>query len=980
MRAKLRSGFYLGKKSVVLLALLAAALLLALLVLGILYGSCAQKLKDERLRKGAEASPPTPSANTSAGPSALPPGPWDDWRLPANLLPLHYSLLLWPHLAPGLPEPRTYSGQVNITVRCRQETATVLLHGVGLAYQSAAVWGAVEEPRSTNGSRSIPVAELWQVPQNEYVVLELRENLSAGALYELQFSFQGRIYPEPDFQGLFLNTYKDEGESRWLVASHLEPTDARRVYPCFDEPAMKSTFNISIVHHPSYVALSNMPAIDVYEYKGVNESILSTLSNGTTTINWTVTTFERTPKMSTYITTFVVCNFDYVTTTERGNEIRIWARKDAIRNGFTEYALNITGPIFSFMEDLLNVSYPLSKTDLIALPDMGAGAMENWGLMTFQETSLLYRPQDKFTGTKIWIGQIVSHEIGHQWFGNLVTMNWWNDLWLNEGFASYLEYLGVCYIKPTVPLDEVFSFHVVLPMLTMDDEIPNQSLSDTDEERQSATLIDLFSAVTYKKGASIIRMLSSFVTERLFIKALNSFLNAFSFSNAVQDDLWNHIQKVIDEQNDLQLPAPVKVIMDSWTCQYGFPLLTVNLSTGNISQEHFFSEKRKNKTNNMWMIPISWIRSGTVQPLVWLDKRSKIFPEMKISDSEHDWIILNVNMTGYYRINYDQTHWRRLAKVLENDPKAIPVVNRLQLMADAFQLRRSGYTEYNTPLYLTKYLEKEDDILVWNMALSELEVYNWGLIWNDYELYPVLKKYILPRISPIYHHYAYLLRQSFEVLEADFHTLRIENILKTACWFGLRDCLDLASEIFTKWMNDPSHQVPVFISKTIHCYGIQVGSEKEWDFAWKIYKENDTRLTGNNYDIFSAMSCTHEPWLLQRFLQYILNDSIISPDLVSEAIGNVANSKAGHWIAWKFVTDNWSNLYNRCGYGALYAFMDTVSTDLEVQLVQVFLNSTLETQQRIIHTDRLLRVKAEKEERKEPIIKMIKWLKENTDG
>nr|XP_028604951.1 aminopeptidase Q [Podarcis muralis] len=975
MTVKLRSGFYVGKKSASLLALLLGALLLALLVLAILYGRCAQDLEG-RGDEAAAAAAPTDEVPASADPSARPPGAWDAWRLPGDLEPVHYSLLLWPHLAPGLPEPRTHSGQVNITVRCLRDTDAVLLHSVGLVYQRAAVWGPLTgaAAATANGSSSgVGVAELWEAPRNEYAVLELRANLSAGALYELQLAFRGKIQHEPELHGLFANTYKDEGESRWLIASHLEPVDARRVYPCFDEPAMKATFNISIVHHPSYKVLSNMPIKDVSEYKDVNES---TLSNGTALMNWTVTTFETTPKMSTYVTAFAVCNFDYVTTVERGNEIRIWARKDAIKNGSADYALNITGPIFSFMEDLLNISYPLSKTDLLVLPDMGVGAMEHWGLITFQEISLLYHPEDKFTRQKYWICKLISHEIAHQWFGNLVTMNWWNDIWLNEGFASYLEYLGIYYIMPTMPLDKIFSYEVFQPLLRMDNELQNQSLSDTGERQESGALLRLFGLITYKKGAAIIRMLSNFVTERLLMKALNSYLNAFSFSNANQDDLWNHIQKVVDEQNDLRLPAPVKVIMDSWTCQHGLPLLTVNLTTGNISQEQFYSKKGANKTNNMWTIPISWLRNGTVQPLTWLDKSSKIFPEMKISDSEHDWIILNVNWTGYYRVNYDQKSWRRLAKVLERNPKAIPSVSRFQLFGDAFELRWSGYTEYDTPLYLTKYLEKEDDPLVWESVLHHLEVESWGLIQTDYELYPVLKKYFLTRISPICHHYTNLLRQSFEVLEDEFYTVGIGTIIKTACWLGAHDCLDLASEIFTKWMNDPDFEVPVSISSAIHCFGIQLGSDKEWDFEWQMYKRNDSQ---GKYHLLFAMSCTREPWLLQRFLQYILNDSVTSPDLVSEVIRHVAESETGHWIAWKFITENWSRLYNRCSFEPLYAFMNSVSTDFEVHVVQVFLNNTLEPEQRTTPTEMLQKAKSRNEERKESVTKMVKWLQRNMD-
>ncbi|XP_066472362.1 aminopeptidase Q [Tiliqua scincoides] len=969
MGSTLRSGFYLGRKSCALLGALLGALVVALLALGSLYGRCARRLEEERPPAGTPAAPALASPAPTAG---RPPGPWDEPRLPGDVAPLHYSLLLWPLAAPGLAEaPHAHWGQANITLRCLRATSRLLLHSHLLSYRGASVWGPLDAPDS------VPVAELWLAPLRQYAVLELRANLSAGALYQLRLSFQGQISGEPEIKGLFFSSYEDEGESRWLIASQLEPVAARNVYPCFDEPAMKATFNISIVHHPSYVALSNMPALGASEYKDLNESTFRSLSNWTGPMNWTVTTFETTPKMSTYITVFIVCNFDYVTTTERGNQIRIWAKKDAIRNGFADYALNITGPLFSFMEDFLNISYPLSKTDLIALPELGPSGMENWGLMTFTESSLLYRPQDKFSYRKMVICQIISHEIGHQWFGNLVTMNWWNDLWLNEGFASYLEYLGADYIKCGVEMDKVFSSSVLLPMLEMDD-MPSRSLSVADEKQHTDILTHLFDPVTYQKGASIVRMLCSFMTEGLFIKALNSYLNAISFSNAIQDDLWYHFQKVIDEQNGLQLPAPVKVIMDTWTCQFGFPVLTVDLSTGSIKQEQFNNsiENRTQTHNNTWIIPISWMRNGITQRLVWLDNSNKIFPEMKILDSEHDWIILNVNVTGYYRINYDQLHWRRLAKVLERDPKVIPAANRLQLMSDAFVLERFGYIEYDIPLYLTKYLEKEDDSVVWNMVLLHLHSNNWKLIWSDHEFYPVLKKYFLPRISSVYHHYASLLRQSFEVLEVDYFARDgIEKILKLACEFGLRDCFDLSSEIFTKWMDNPNHETPFCVSRTICCYGIKMGNEKEWHFAWKMYRDNNTRE--EKYAIIFALSCTHEPQLLQRLLHYTLNESIIPSQFVPSVIGAVAATEVGYWLAWRFVTDNWSSLNNRHKTVALNTLVDHVETDLQVQMVQLFLNNTLDAEQRILINDEMMAAKTDKDEEKEQIIRMIKWLQKN---
>uniref|UniRef100_A0A8C8E8F5 Laeverin n=1 Tax=Otus sunia TaxID=257818 RepID=A0A8C8E8F5_9STRI len=641
-----------------------------------------------------------------------------------------------------------------------------------------------------------------------------------------------------------------------LVASQLEPTYARTVYPCFDEPAMKATFNIRIVHDPSYVALSNMPAIDVSEMKDENGSL------------WTVTTFNTSLKMSTYLTAFVICDFDYVTRTERGNEIRIWARKEAVKNGYVDYALNITGPIFSFLEDLLNVSYPLPKTDLVALPDFGAGAMENWGLITFQESSLMYLPSDKFTSRKAMIAIIVSHELGHQWFGNLVTMNWWNDLWLNEGLSSYFEYLGATFVEPKLPL---VTFFFVL------------------------------------QGASITWMLSGFLTEKLFIRALTSYLKEFSFSNANQDDLWTHIQMVIDAQDEVHLPASVKQIMDSWTCQNGFPVLTLNLTTGTISQEQFLDKKIENNTdsyNNTWIIPISWMRNGSSQPLMWLDKSSKVFPEMQVSESEYDWILLNVNLSGYYRVNYDQLNLKRLARLLENDPKAIPAVSRFQLIDDVFALTQFRYIQIETALELTKYLAREDELFIWNVVLLNLVPEDLESTLKSYEVYPLLKKYLLKRMLPIYHYYAGFIRQNVDALEDDyFAQVYLEKLFATACWLGLQDCLNLSSELYAKWMDNPEYKIPFLIRRTVCCYGVAVGSDKEWNFAWEMY--NHTGSTKEDKDILlSAMSCAKESWLLY-------SDTLFSSNCTSIIILYVVTKDIGHRIAWEFVTENWPLLSER---------------------------------------------------------------------
>uniref|UniRef100_A0A8U8BV53 Aminopeptidase n=1 Tax=Geospiza parvula TaxID=87175 RepID=A0A8U8BV53_GEOPR len=777
-------GLYVGRRAAAVGAALLLALLVALLALAALYGRCRQEA----------APPPSPRAPGPAAPPPPAPAAGSVRRLPRHLLPLHYDLELWPRVRPGQAGPFAFTGQVNITVRCLQDTDAVVLHSAGLRSRGAA---AVRGPLSEPGA-AVEVAGLRQDEAGEVAVLELRGRLRAGRRYVLQLGFQGRL--EEDLDGLFLTRYTDRGQSSMLIASQMEPTYARRVYPCFDEPAMKATFNIRIIHDPSYVALSNMPAIDVSEVKDENGSL------------WTVTTFNTSLKMSTYLTAFVICDFDYVTRTERGNEIRIWARKEAVKNGYVDYAVNITGPIFSFLEDILNVSYPLPKTDLVALPDFGAGGMENWGLMIFQEASLMNLPSDEFTSRKAMIALIVSHELGHQ--------------------------------------DKIFYAHVVQPVLREDSEIARSLSESEDKIKGSFSLMSLFDNITYSKGASITWMLSGFLTEKLFIRALTSYLKEFSFSNANQDDLWTHIQMVVDAQDEVQLPAPVKQIMDSWTCQNGFPVLTLNLTSGTIRQEQFFNKNNRKSTdsyNNTWIIPISWMRNGSSQPLTWLDKSSKMFPEMQVSESDYDWILLNVNLSGYYRVNYDQLNLKRLAHLLENDPKV-----RSYLFSQAYDF---GYVPIETALELTKYLAREDELFIWNVVLLNLIPENLESTLKNHEVYPLLKKYLLKRMLPIYHYYAGFIRQNADALEDDyFAQVYLEKLLATACWLGLQDCLDLSSELYAKWRDNPEYKIPFLIRRTVCCYGVAAGSDKEWNFAWEMY--NHTNSVEEDEDILLyAMSC-----------------------------------------------------------------------------------------------------------------------------
>ncbi|KAG8456280.1 hypothetical protein GDO86_002173 [Hymenochirus boettgeri] len=825
MGLKTSSGFYLSRTSAALLALLLAVLLLALIIVGAMYARTKEQYEEKQptncISNISNISSTSATLETPTGRSGI----WDNPRLPHIL--------------------------INITIKCINNTDIVLLHSNGLNFSRVAretkpstldldgisslqendTYRYLQSSNMTSHTHpeNVTIKNVWTSEFYNYVVIEMDEALVAGNLYVIRFDYAGIMR---ESSGLFITHYTDFNTDKAVVASLLEPTLARTVYPCFDEPWLKATFKIIIVHNSSYVALSNMPAADTSKREDVDGYI------------WTVTTFKTTPKMSTYITAFVVCDFDYISTTVRGNEIRIWGRKEMVQKGFADFALNITGQIFSFMEDLLNVSYPLQKTDLVALPELHV-AMENWGLITFNEYSVLYDPMSKLSDSKMWTCLIVSHEIAHQWFGNLVTMKWWTDLWMNEGFASYMEYIGANFIDSKLKQNEVFTMHSLQRLLETDVGFYSGGVSTKEEENVNYDFNALFNRYTYGKGAAIIRMMSYFLTEKLFFKGISSYLKTFSFSNADQDDLWDHLQMFIDAQDKVRLPGSLRQIMHSWIWQRGVPLLTLNTSTGELTQEHFQTDKTDNTTrndNHTWIVPVTWIKNGIEQKTLWLDSKAKIFPEMKIAADE--WVVLNINTTGYYRTNYDQENWKRVAQQLESNP----------------EVNRYDYIEYGTAFSLTKYLEKENELIVWYTALKHLMSSEYPLV--NYNNFSMLKKYILKRINPIYQRYANMIRRNVKTSEDHFMQKHIEIVFRTACLFGLQDCLQLANKLYTMWMKNSSNDIiPQFIKNTIYCYAIAQGGDKEWDFAWKTFNKSEDKT---EYFLLQGMSCTKEPRLLYQ--------------------------------------------------------------------------------------------------------------------
>ncbi|EAW48947.1 aminopeptidase Q isoform X5 [Homo sapiens] len=504
------------------------------------------------------------------------------------------------------------------------------------------------------------------------------------------------------------------------------------------------------------------------------------------------------------------------------------------------------------------------------------------------------------------------------------------------------------------------------------------------ENFKTSEIQELFDIFTYSKGASMARMLSCFLNEHLFVSALKSYLKTFSYSNAEQDDLWRHFQMAIDDQSTVILPATIKNIMDSWTHQSGFPVITLNVSTGVMKQEPFYLENIKNRTlltsNDTWIVPILWIKNGTTQPLVWLDQSSKVFPEMQVSDSDHDWVILNLNMTGYYRVNYDKLGWKKLNQQLEKDPKAIPVIHRLQFIDDAFSLSKNNYIEIETALELTKYLAEEDEIIVWHTVLVNLVTRDLVSEVNIYDIYSLLKRYLLKRLNLIWNIYSTIIRENVLALQDDYLALiSLEKLFVTACWLGLEDCLQLSKELFAKWVDHPENEIPYPIKDVVLCYGIALGSDKEWDILLNTY--TNTTNKEEKIQLAYAMSCSKDPWILNRYMEYAISTSPFTSN-ETNIIEVVASSEVGRYVAKDFLVNNWQAVSKRYGTQSLinliYTIGRTVTTDLQIVELQQFFSNMLEEHQRIRVHANLQTIKNENLKNKKLSARIAAWLRRNT--
>ncbi|XP_062860671.1 alanyl (membrane) aminopeptidase-like b [Trichomycterus rosablanca] len=818
----------------------------------------------------------------------IPTGPPPTLRLPDSLIPLSYQVFLQPYLytrlSNGTEQDYVFKGNSTVRLQCVKNTRSIFLHAFNLSISEVAV------THSFTGE-SLKV-ERYKVHNNDsnFFEIQLKDVLVGnGSCYDLFTKFEGEL---GEWTGLYASYYtektdEDEDEMRFLVASQMEPIHAREVFPCFDEPALKAVFNITIIHRHGSTALSNgQPDDRIVDIDGEQ---------------WIVTTFSPTPLMSTYLLGFTVHQFAFQTNEYDKKPIMTWARPEAVKARHAEYASEITVKILRYFENLFKIKYSLNKLDQIAVPDFHSGGMENWGVTMYREPSLLFDNEESSIKNKEWVASVTAHELAHQWLGNLVTMKWWNNLWLKEGFATYLSYLAVDAVEPQWNIRDLMVLQELQPSLEEDSLNTSRPLSFSETEVETPSeIMYMFNTITYSKGAAVLRMLSAYMGETNFLEGLQIYLTFYQYNSSENEDLWSCMQKATHKD--------VAGVMKPWTVQEGYPVISINISNGEISQEQFLLN-REEDTGIEWQVPIYYMKSNKAPTEDLLKEKGPVRKPVYIIKDDA-WLLANINFTGYYRVNYDKVNWNRLLNQLNNNHHAIPHISRGQLIDDAFNLARANYINVTLALNTTKYLIKETEYVPWEFALLNLKYFTY--MFDRSEVYGPMQRYLRKQVKPLYEYFQNNTVNA-SISENLAEQYNQKNAISTACTNGLPECIEMARQLFDDWKNGT--KIPPNLRSTIFCEGIAAGDEDDWDFAWQKFEE--ATIATEKDELRYALSCTKIIWLLNRYLEYTLDPSKIRKIHMVSTISYIANNVAGQALAWDFVRAHWMHISDEYGDDSL---------------------------------------------------------------
>jgi aminopeptidase N len=776
-------------------------------------------------------------------------------RLYETLKPTNYRLSI--NLD---PDAMTFNGTVSLRARrTGRPSKRLTLHQKGLIISSAKV-----TRHDKKGDQAVDIDRINTHKSFDEIRLH-----SAGLLYPgeytIELAFSGRITKA--MNGLYPCFFDEGGKQKKLLATQFESHHAREVFPCIDEPEAKATFDLTLETPAQFgIVLANTPLKESKKSKGTLQS-----------------TFETTPLMSTYLLAFVAGELGYKESrTKSGTTVRVYATPDNVKH--LDFAVDTAVKCLEFYEDYFDLPYPLPKSDMVALPDFASAAMENWGLITYREHALLVDKKNTSSHTKQLVAMVVAHELAHMWFGNLVTMRWWTDLWLNEGFASWIEYMAVDHIFPDwgmwtqyiadeqavgLKLDALEHTHPV--------EVP---IRHPDEIRT------IFDAISYQKGSSVIHMLNDYLGAETFRDGLRLYLRRHQYGNTDTVDLWAALEEASKK--------PVRKFMHAWTSQSGYPIVKADVAeeTMRLTQQRFMLNPDNSYKHGLtWPVPL--LASAATEP----DSFGSAGADVRFTPVNLP-VLINDGHRGFYRTVYDSDHLRALAAVL---PKLTPE-NRLGLLGDAFEAAKADHLPTTEVLELLRGYGDEQHASVWDIIsgnVSELR-----RVMDDDQVRDNLKPFIRKLAGK------QLQRLGWEekLTESYFDRLMRPTILGLTASADEESVLDEIEKRFTAMKR--SEDLRPDIRGVIYATTARLGGKKEYDKLLKLHDESksaEERIT-----LAAALTNFRQPELIKKSLGFITTDRVRLQDVAYWLSYSLSNRFAKHF-AWQWIKDNWAWMEEHLG-------------------------------------------------------------------
>jgi len=785
--------------------------------------------------------------------------------LPANVKPVHYDLTLEPDFANF-----TYQGTVTIDLDVVDDTTSIALNTNELKIHSTKV---------TAGQQVITESPHVATDDDaQTTTVSFDQAIPGGSQAKLTMAFAGVL--NDNMAGFYRSSFKAaDGSTTYMATTQMEPTDARRAFPCFDEPALKAKFTVTLIADEKMTCLSNM---DVASEK----QIQSTISGG----RRKAVTFSPTPLMSTYLLCFIVGELNYIETNNFRVPVRVYAPKDRdIEHG--RFSLELAAKTLAFYEKTFDSPFPLPKMDMVAIPDFSAGAMENWGLVTYRVVDVLIDEKVSGAATKQRVAETVQHELAHQWFGNLVTMDFWDGLWLNEGFATWMSWYSCNVFYPDWKVWEGYVTDNLASALSLDSlrsshpiEVP---VKRADEINQ------IFDAISYSKGSSVIRMISKYVGEDTFMEGIRRYLKKHAYGNTETGDLWAALADASGKD--------VGKVMDIWTKKVGFPVVTVTEGTDSIhlKQNRFLRTADVKPEEDQTLYPVFLAlrtKEGVDEDLTLFDREA----DFKLK--ELDFFKLNADHSGLYRTSYTPERLRKLG--ISAKEGLLTVEDRAGMIADAGSLAASGYQKTSGILSLLDSFKHEAEFVVWGEITGRISSLRGAWMFEDQKIRDALKKFQLELSAEKAHELGWTFNEKDGHIEQQFKGL----MFGAAGIAGDEEITKASFDMFDKFKAGDKSAIHPNIRGSVYAIVLANGGQEEYDVI-----VNETRNAATSDERNSALRAlgrAKSPELIQRTLAMALSDEVKGQDIYLPIAALRSHAEGCHAL-WKWVKDNWEELERR---------------------------------------------------------------------